>query len=111
MRNDVERLRDILEAIESIEKYTEDGRERFDVDELVQTWCLRHIEIIGEAASRLSAELREQYPDAPWRDIIATRNALIHGYFDIDWGAVWIVVERDLEQLKHIVKKILEHES
>ncbi len=89
MRNDLDRLKDILEAIDAIEKYTLAGRDRFDQDELVQSWCLRHIEIIGEAASRLSDDLRTKYPIAPWRNIIAMRNALIHGYFDIDWDIVW----------------------
>ena len=111
MRRDVERLRDIIEAIDAIEKYTVDGRKRFDNDELVRTWCLRHIEIIGEAVSRLSVPLRDTYSHAPWREVIGTRNALIHGYFDIDWSAVWNVVERDLPPFKAIISEILKESS
>jgi uncharacterized protein with HEPN domain len=48
VRLDRERLQDILEAIEAIERYTSAGREEFDRNELVRVWCLHHIEIIGE---------------------------------------------------------------
>lgn len=54
MRDDRERLRDILEAIERIERYTSKGREEFMQDELIQTWVVHHIQIIGEAARKLS---------------------------------------------------------
>lgn len=107
MRQDLDRLHDILEAIAAIRRYTVCGRERFDGDELVRVWCLRHIEIIGEAASRLSEDLRNNYAIAPWREIMAMRDALIHGYFDIDWEAVWAVVERDIGPLEHSVETIL----
>jgi uncharacterized protein with HEPN domain len=52
MRDDRERLRDILEAIERIERYTSKGREEFMQDELIQTWVVHHIQIIGEAARK-----------------------------------------------------------
>ena len=52
MRSDRERLLDVIEAIERIEKYTAQGREAFERDELVQTWVVHHLQIIGEAWSR-----------------------------------------------------------
>ncbi len=52
MRRDVERLRDILDAISAIERHTFAGRAGFDGDELVRVWCLKHVEIVGEALSR-----------------------------------------------------------
>lgn len=55
MRLDRDLVLDILEAIENIERYSQGGREAFDRDELIRVWFLRHLEIIGEAASRLSA--------------------------------------------------------
>jgi uncharacterized protein with HEPN domain len=54
MRDDRERLLDILEAIERIEKYTAKGREVFEEDELIQTWVIHHLEVIGEATRSLS---------------------------------------------------------
>jgi uncharacterized protein with HEPN domain len=111
VRKDVDRLRDVLEAIAAIERYAGSDRRRFDTDELVRTWCLHHIEIIGEAVARLSDELRAKYPLAPWRDIVAMRNNLIHGYFDVDWEVVWAVVERDLGPLKEAVTTMLRAEG
>jgi uncharacterized protein with HEPN domain len=111
MRHDAERLQDVLDAIEAIERYTSSGRARFDADELVRVFCLHHIEVIGEAVSRLSQELRDRHPVAPWRNIVAMRNALVHGYFDVDWEAVWNVVERDLKPLRSAVEQIMRAEG
>ena len=56
MRDDKERILDMLEAIENIERHAEKGREAFERDELIQTWFVHHLEIIGEAASKLGSE-------------------------------------------------------
>jgi len=111
MRGDIDRLIDIIEAIDAILRHTAAGRESFDTNELVRVWCLRHIEVVGEAASRLSEELRQKYPIAPWRSIVAMRNALIHGYFDTDWDAVWAVVSNDLLPLRQAITEILKDEN
>jgi uncharacterized protein with HEPN domain len=63
MRDYNERLLDILEAIERIEKYAARGREAFEHDELIQTWMIHHLQIIGEAASALPDSIREKYLD------------------------------------------------
>lgn len=78
MRDDAERLRDILEAIERIEKYAMRGREAFNEDELIQTWVVHHIEVIGEACRALPDEFQAHYAGVPWSDIIGMRNILIH---------------------------------
>lgn len=100
MRSDADRVRDILEAIERIERYTSAGRGSFDSNELVQAWVVHHLEIVGEAAGRLSSDWVREHPDVPVRGIVGMRNALAHGYFQIDHDAVWNVVERDLPPLK-----------
>ena len=100
MRRDRQRLEDILEAIERIEKYASGGRAIFDRDELVQTWVLHHLQIIGEAVRGLSDEIRSAHPDIPWAQIAAMRNILVHDYFGIDLDEVWAAVVRDLPQLK-----------
>jgi uncharacterized protein with HEPN domain len=97
---DRERLLDILEAIAAIERRRPARRAEFDQDELIQVWCLRHLEIIGEAAANVSPETRALAPEIPWRQVTGMRNALIHAYFAVDWNAVWNVVERELEPLK-----------
>ena len=100
MRRDQQRLEDILEAIERIEKYASGGRSAFDRDELVQTWIVHHLQIIGEAARGLSDDFRNVHADVPWLQIAAMRNILVHDYFGIDLEEVWSAVERDLPGLK-----------
>jgi uncharacterized protein with HEPN domain len=108
MRDDRERLLDILEAIERIDRYAVRGREAFERDELIQNWITHQLQIIGEAAARVTARLRKNHPEVPWRQIIGMRNVLTHGYFDIDLGIVWSVVERDLGKLRSQVEAILD---
>ncbi len=107
MRDDRACLQDILEAIERIEKYASGGRDAFDGNELVQTWTLHNLLVIGEAARGLSPVFRQQYPDRIWAEAIGRRNILIHHYFGIDRERVWLVVERDLPVLKKRVQEIL----
>jgi uncharacterized protein with HEPN domain len=71
MRDDRVRLLDIQEAtIERIEKYAGQGQEAFEHEELIQTWIVHHLQIIGEAARALSSDLRDQHPEMPWSKII-----------------------------------------
>ncbi|MCK4959809.1 MAG: DUF86 domain-containing protein [Planctomycetes bacterium] len=107
MRDDRERLLDIHDAIERINKYAVRGRDAFESDELVQTWIIHYLQILGEAAAKISGEFRENHPDLPWPKIIGMRNILIHGYFDIDVDIVWAVVQKDLPALQEKVKKLL----
>jgi uncharacterized protein with HEPN domain len=58
MRDDRERLQDVLEAIEKIEKYAAHGRIAFDTDELIQSWIVNQLRILGEAARTLSTQTR-----------------------------------------------------
>jgi len=60
---------------------------------------IRKIEILGEAAARVSPELRSEHPQIPWRDIIGMRNRLTHAYFDIDLGIVLSTVQAFLPSL------------
>lgn len=107
MRDIRELLYDILESIQRIEKYTGKGRARFDTDELVQTWVIRYLQIIGEAARKLPVEIKERFPEVPWSEIIGMRHILTHDYFDIDEEIVWAVVENDLPKLKRQIEAIL----
>lgn len=107
MRNDQERLRDILEAISQIEKYAIQGQTEFQNNELIQVWVVHHLQIIGEAANSLSQKLITQHSRVPWSQIIAFRNILVHEYFRVDLKAVWKIIERDLPHLKNQVVDIL----
>jgi len=107
MRDDLERLRDIQEAIGRIEQHAAQGRSAFERDELIQTWVVHHLQIIGEATRHLSSELQAKHPEIPWSRIIGMRNILVHDYFAIDVEAVWQVVEGELPNLKRKVDALL----
>jgi len=68
---------------------------------------VKELEIIGEAAGKVSDEIRSQYGAIPWQDISGMRNRLIHAYFDIDLDVVWSTVTKDLPQLKADLESIL----
>jgi len=107
MRSERERLLDILEAIERIEKYSARGKVAFLNDELLQNWMVNHIMIIGEACRALPDEFQAHNATVPWADIIAMRNIMVHHYFGIDKEAVWSVVENDIPELKFNLETIL----
>lgn len=107
MRDDRERLEDVLEAIERIEKYAAKGPVALYPDELIQSWIIHHLMIIGEACRSLSSQFREAHRDEVWSQAAGLRNVIVHEYFGIDHDVVWGVIERDLPDLKTRVKQIL----
>lgn len=106
MRSDQERLADILEALEKIERYTPRGKQAFEHDEMFQVWVVRHLQIIGEAASRISVNTQIRFPEVPWGKLIGMRHVLVHGYFEIDLEIVWSVIEKDLPSLKKQIETV-----
>jgi len=99
-QRDAALLWDILEAARRALEFTR-GRtfSNYLDSPLLQYAVERAFEIIGEAASRVSAEFREAHPEIPWRKIVAQRNVLIHEYGDIDHALVWSLVEGHLPTL------------
>jgi uncharacterized protein with HEPN domain len=108
LRDDRERLVDILEAIDRAQRYAARGRAAYEGDELIQVWMVQQLMIIGEAASQLSGGLRERSPEVPWRRIVGLRNRLVHAYFQADLALVWSVVENDLPSLRKAVADLLD---
>jgi uncharacterized protein with HEPN domain len=108
MRDTSQRLRDIQEAIDHITKYTGQGREAFNQNELIQIWVVRHLEIIGEAVRTLPQDLKDQHPAIPWAKINRMRNILVHACFGVDEDIVWEVVEKDLPRLKASIDALLD---
>ncbi|WP_112134094.1 HepT-like ribonuclease domain-containing protein [Glycomyces dulcitolivorans] len=100
MRDDGERLADILDAAEKIRRKVTEGREAFDADEYAQLAIVHLVQIIGEAANRLSPELTGAHPEIPWRQIVATRNRVVHSYFDVDIELLWSVASVDIPKLE-----------
>jgi len=69
------------------------------------------LQVIGEAVKNLPEEIREDYPDIPWRKVAGMRDRLIHGYFTVDFYKVWETIKRDLPPLKKIISEILKYEN
>ena len=72
---------------------------KFEDDHLRQLAILKSVEIIGEAASRVSEETKAKHPNIPWTKIIGMRNRLVHGYFAIQLDTIWQTVQNDLPPL------------
>lgn len=100
-------LQHILDATQKIELYTAVGREEFFASTHWQDGVIRQLEIIGEAAKRLSQDLRERYSDIPWRRICGLRDVLIHNYMGVDLEAVWQIAQASIPDLKTEIERIL----
>ena len=107
MRSDRDRLTDIVEAIRRIGEKLPGTKKEFLGSELYQVWVLYHVQIIGEAANKISKRFQKAHPDIPWKDIIAMRHLLVHQYFGIDLDEVWNTAKNDLPRLEQQVLNLL----
>jgi uncharacterized protein with HEPN domain len=87
------------------------SREHLESDRLLNLALVRLLEIIGEAASRISAEQRALYLGIPWSQIIGMRNRLIHSYDFVDFNILWQTIIEDLPPLIAALENILSSED
>jgi uncharacterized protein with HEPN domain len=102
------RIRHMLNAIKEALSFTIDkNREDLGNDRMLTLAIIKELEIIGEAASKLTPEFKTGQPHIPWTDIVGMRKRLTHGYFDIDLDRVWDTVLDDLKPLCAELEKLV----
>jgi uncharacterized protein with HEPN domain len=111
MRPDRLYLLDIIEAADRVDVHLgERDSAKFLLDVTRQAAVLHELTVIGEAANRLSEEIRQAYAATPWAKIVAFRNVVVHEYFGLDWEIIWNTATELVPELRRQVAKILETE-
>lgn len=98
-------------AVEAIDFVAHHSRESLDSDRMLTLALVKEIEIIGEAAGKISSECRAKHSQIPWAQIIGMRNRLTHAYFAVDLDIVWEVITGDLPSLVAELEKIIAAEA
>lgn len=110
----IDYLKHILEAINRIQHYIEDLDEpSFLLNELIQDAVIRNLEIVGEASRNIGGhypKYAEQNANVPFSIAYEIRNALAHGYFNVDLEVVWKTIERDLPELEVMIESLLKEQ-
>lgn len=102
-------IEDMIEAIEKVKTYLQNRTEiQFSSDTILQDAVIRRLLIIGEAATKLSDDIRRQAPEVPWKTIISFRNVAIHDYANMSMGKVWEIYKQDLPPLYVQLKSLLQ---
>ena len=92
---------DIMASIQEVEEFVEGmSIEEFVKDRKTINAVIRSLEVMGEAVKKLPSEIREQYPDIPWKHIAGMRDKLIHEYHGVDLEIVWTVIKEEIPLLK-----------
>lgn len=101
-------LQDILQAVEDALTFA-DGMDysTFSTDRRTNLAVVRALEIMGEAARHIPANIRRGYPESPWQEIVDMRNKLVHEYFGVDLEVLWRTVQKDLSPLRDAIRQML----
>lgn len=111
-RRDSVFIAQMVEAAEAALEFTdEQTAESFAGDRLVGYAVVRAVQLVGQAAHRVSAELQVAHAEIPWREMIGMRNVVVHDYADVDLSLVWKTVREDLPKLIERLNAILEEGS
>jgi len=99
---------DVLSSIQEIGEFTKDMNfEEFVKDRKTVNAVIRSLEVMGEAVKKIPVEIRDRYPEVPWKYIAGMRDKLIHEYHGVDLEIVWEVVKKEVPPLKQLFEKIL----
>src|ERR1035441_8620000 len=97
----------ILERCRRISRYIGPGREAFHASEELQDAVIRNVEVIGEAAKRVSADARGRLQSLDWKAICGMRDVLIHDYIGVDLEEVWNVASSRIPELQTVLERFL----
>ena len=102
------RLRHIVDALSAAIRFTEGrSREDLDRDQMLAFAVLHAIQIVGEAAGKISAEFRDQHPQIPWALITGMRHRLVHAYFDVNHDILWTTATESVPELLVQIDRLL----
>jgi uncharacterized protein with HEPN domain len=107
VRGDIDRLLDMVEMCDLLIEHASDSVE-LARNAVLQAAAQRWIEVLGEAASHVSEEVRSTYPDVPWRNVIGVRTILAHAYFHIDQDIVGDIVATHIPDLRRQLQTIID---
>ncbi len=101
-------LRHMLESAEKAQRFTAGmNRAAYDADEVVQLAIVRLLQIIGEAAWRVTKPMQDAHPAIPWQKISGFRHKVVHNYWSVDHDIVWRLVSAELQPLIDELRRML----
>ena len=107
-QEDEVRLRHMVDAAREAASFAAGRvREELDADRQLVMALVKEIEIVGEAAARVSEATREHLPEIPWDALVGMRNRLVHAYFDVNLDIVWQTVQEDLPKLIALLELVV----
>jgi len=102
----------IRDSINKINLYTGNiTKENYIENSMIHDAVIRQFEIIGEAANNITLDFRLRYETVPWKNMIALRNKVIHGYFGVNLNIIWDAVNVELPLLKKSIDEIIDSET
>ena len=101
-------LRHMLDAIDRVIEATQRvTREDFNGEWMIQDAIVHELQILGEAAGRVSRELTDRHPEVPWRQVTGLRHKIVHDYFAVDLDVVWDTATLDVPAIRPVVETLL----
>ncbi len=107
LRGAAQRLGDMLDSMDLIDAHIPGDRPAYDSVVVMRYFLLKQVEIIGEAAFKLSSDFKDHHPGIPWSKIEKTRHILVHDYFDVDWDILWDILNLHLRPLRAQLEQLV----